>query len=55
MHDQLVGLSGWPMLVCLVRKLFFLFAQQMPVRSRIIKGACVNVIAVGEEGLESIV
>jgi hypothetical protein len=42
------------MLVCLVRKAILFFAYQLQVMSKIIKGSRVSVIAVGEEGLESI-
>jgi len=42
------------MLVCLVGKVFLFCAQQLLVMSKIIKGAHVSVIAIGEEGLESI-
>jgi hypothetical protein len=42
------------MLVCLVRKVFLFFAHQLQVMSKIIRGAHVSVIIVGEEGLQSI-
>jgi len=32
------------------RKAFLFFAQQLPVMSKIIKGARISVIAIGEEG-----